>query len=127
MLYKPGVVSIWFGNIANEYLLEEYVDLTYDEDGDSLLSKFYIDFKIDSTETDEDFMEKGILNEKSNDISKLLKGCSYDEDIIPNVIKKVNITKKYNALILIYNFEYENTIHTTGDFEFVIATRYEEL
>lgn len=124
-VYKQGMVSIWLGNIKNKSLLDEYVDVTYDEDGDSIPSKFYLDFNIDRDETDEDFIEIGILNEKSDDLSKLLEGCSYDDVIIPNVKKKVNITKPYNALILIYNFDYENNIQAAGDFEFVITTRYE--
>lgn len=124
-MYKQGMVSIWLGNIKNQSLLYGYVDVTYDEDGDSIPSKFYLDFNIDMDETDEDFIEKDFVSKKSDDLSKLLEGCSYDDVIIPNVKKKINITKPYNALILIYNFEYENNIQAASDFVFVITTRYE--
>lgn len=124
-VYKQGMVSIWLGNIKNKSLLDEYVDVTYDEDGDSIPSKFYLDFNIDRDETDEDFIEKDFVK-KSDDLSKLLEGCSYDEVIIQNAKKKVNITKPYNALILIYNFEYENNIQAAGEFEFIITTKYGE-
>lgn len=90
-VYKQGMVSIWLGNIKNKSLLDEYVDVTYDEDGDSIPSKFYLDFNIDRDETDEDFIEKDIVSKKTDDLSKLLEGCSYEEYIIPNVKKKVII------------------------------------
>ncbi|WP_199794731.1 immunity 22 family protein, partial [Lentibacillus sp. Marseille-P4043] len=78
---KKGIVSIWLGNVKEEYDLKEYVDLKYDEEGESIPSKFYVDFNIDMDETDEDFIEKAVLVQKSNNISDLLEGCSYDEII----------------------------------------------
>lgn len=51
---KQGWVSIWLGNINDEDSIGEYVDLTYDEDGESVPSQFFIDFNIDMDETDED-------------------------------------------------------------------------
>ena len=124
-MYKQGKVSIWLGNIKNKSLLDGDVDVTYDEDGDSIPSKFYLDFHIDMDETDENFIEKDYVSKKSDDLSKLLEGCSYDDVIIPTIKKKINITKPYNALILIYNFDYENNIQATGEFEFLITARYE--
>ncbi|MEH7341876.1 immunity 22 family protein, partial [Priestia megaterium] len=79
---KQGIVSIWLGNIKNQKQLEKYVDLTYDEEGESVPSKFFEDFNIDMDETDEDFIEKAVLEEKSDEISVLLEGCSYEEVII---------------------------------------------
>lgn len=37
---KQGMVSIWLGNIKTQNQLEKYVNLTYDEDGESVPSKF---------------------------------------------------------------------------------------
>ncbi|WP_370629667.1 immunity 22 family protein [Fictibacillus sp. 5RED26] len=37
---KQGIVSIWLGNINTQSHLEEYVNLTYDEDGESFPSNF---------------------------------------------------------------------------------------
>jgi len=48
---KQGWVSIWLGNINDEDSIGEYVDLTYDEDGESVPSQFFIDFNIDMDET----------------------------------------------------------------------------
>ena len=103
-MVKQGMVSIWLGNIKNENSIEEYVDLKYDEDGESVPSKFFIDFNIDMDETDVDFIEKAVLKENSNNISVLLEGCSYEEIIIPKINKNINLTKPYNAVILIYNW-----------------------
>lgn len=122
---KQGWVSIWLGNINREDFLEEYVDLSYDEDGESAPSQFFIDFNIDMDETDEDTIEKAVYNSSSGDIATLLAGCSYEEIIIPKIKGKVNLNKSYNALILFYNFDYNDEITSTSTFDFITATQYE--
>jgi hypothetical protein len=122
---KQGSVSIWLGTIKEEDSIEDYVDLTYDEDGESVPSKFFIDFNIDMDETDEDTIEKAVYKNSSSDISALLDGCSYEEIVIPKIQKSINLKKSYNAVILIYNFEYNNEISSTGDFDFIATTNYE--
>lgn len=121
---KQGMASIWFGNIKKENSIEEYVDLKYDEDGESIPSKFFIDFNIDMDETDVDFIEKAVLKENSNNISVMLEGCSYEEIMIPKINKHFNLTKSYNAVILIYNFEYDNKINSIGEFDFITSISY---
>ncbi|MCK0473914.1 immunity 22 family protein [Halalkalibacter sp. APA_J-10(15)] len=122
---KQGWVSIWLGNINDEDSIGEYVDLTYDEDGESVPSQFFIDFNIDMDETDEDTIEKAVYKNSSSDISALLDGCSYEEIVIPKIQRSINLKKSYNAVILIYNFEYKNEISSTGAFDFIAATNYE--
>ncbi|MFJ7849329.1 immunity 22 family protein [Peribacillus sp. NPDC097206] len=122
---KQGWVSIWLGNINDEDPIGEYVDLTYDEDGESVPSQFFIDFNIDMDETDEDTIEKAVYKNSSSDISALLDGCSYEEIVIPKIQKSINLKKSYNAIILIYNFEYNNEISSTGAFDFIATTNYE--
>jgi len=122
---KQGWVSIWLGNINDEDSIGEYVDLTYDEDGESVPSQFFIDFNIDMDETDEDTIEKAVYKNSSSDISALLDGCSYEEIVIPKIQKSINLKKSYNAVILIYNFQYKNEISSTGAFDFIAATNYE--
>ncbi|MGN7287488.1 immunity 22 family protein [Shouchella rhizosphaerae] len=121
---KQGWVSIWLGNIKEDSI-GEYVDLTYDEDGESGPSKFFNDFNIDMDETDEDTIEKAVYKNSSRDISTLLDGCSYEEIIIPKVKKSIDLKKSYNAVILIYNFEYNNEITSTDAFDFITSTNYE--
>ncbi|MEK3953154.1 MULTISPECIES: immunity 22 family protein [unclassified Psychrobacillus] len=122
---KQGWVSIWLGNINDEDSIGEYVDLTYDEEGESVPSQFFIDFNIDMDETDEDTIEKAVYKNSSSDISALLDGCSYEEIVIPKIQKSINLKKSYNAVILIYNFEYKNEISSTGTFDFIATTNYE--
>ena len=121
---KQGWVSFWLGNIKEEDSIGEYVDLTYDEDGESVPSKFFIDFNIDMDETDEDTIEKVVYKNSSSDISTLLAGCSYEEIIIPQIKKSIDLKKSYNAVILIYNFEYNNEITSTNTFDFITTTNY---
>jgi len=121
---KQGWVSIWLGNINDEDSIGEYVDLTYDEDGESVPSQFFIDFNIDMDEIDEDTIEKAVYKNSSSDISSLLDGCSYEEIVIPKIQKSINLKKSYNAVILIYNFEYNNEISSTGAFDFIATTNY---
>ncbi|MBL3641727.1 immunity 22 family protein [Bacillus sp. RHFB] len=123
-MVKQGMVSIWLGNIKNENSIEEYVDLKYDEDGESVPSKFFIDFNIDMDETDVDFIEKAVLKENSNNISVMLEGCSYEEIMIPKIIKHFNLTKSYNAVILIYKLEYYNKINSIDEFDFITSISY---
>ena len=122
---KQGWVSIWLGTIKEEDSIEDYVDLTYDEDGESVPSKFFIDFNIDMDETDEDTIEKAVYKNSSSDVSSLLDGCSYEEIVIPKIQKSINLKKSYNAVILIYNFEYNNEISSTDAFDFIATTNYE--
>lgn len=122
---KQGWVSIWLGNINDEESIGAYVGLTYDEDGESVPSQFFIDFIIDMDETDEDTIEKAVYENSSSDISALLDGCSYEEIVIPKVQKSINLKKSYNAIILIYNFEYKNEISSIGAFDFIATTNYE--
>ncbi|MED4978140.1 immunity 22 family protein, partial [Weizmannia sp. CD-2023] len=109
----------------NRDSLEQYVNLIYDENGESVPSKFFIDFNIDMDETDEDTIEKEVYKNSSNDISNLLKGCSYEDIIIPKVTKNLKLKKTYNAVILIYNFEYNNKINSANNFDFITSINYE--
>ncbi|WP_416150206.1 immunity 22 family protein [Salipaludibacillus sp. HK11] len=122
---KQGLVSIWLGNFKEEYSIRKYVDLTYDEDGESVPSQFFIDFKIDMDEIDEATIEKVVYENTSSDILTLLGGCSFEEIIIPKIRKSINLKKSYNAVILIYNFEHNNEITSTGNFDFIATINYE--
>lgn len=53
-----NTVSIWIGNFKNLTELENYIDLTYDDEGEIVVSDFFNDFKIDINDIDEDLIEK---------------------------------------------------------------------
>ncbi|MED0972785.1 immunity 22 family protein [Bacillus paramycoides] len=119
-----GMVSIWLGNMKTQDQLDVYMDVTYDEEGDSIPAKFFIDFNIDMIDVDDDFIEKEVLEETSDDISVLLAGCSYDDEILSRIKEGVKLGKPYNSIVLIYNFQYDNSVSDFEDFDFLTATSY---
>ncbi|MBJ7988231.1 immunity 22 family protein, partial [Bacillus cereus] len=78
-----------------------YTDATYDEEGDPIPARFFVDFNIDMIDVDEDFIEKKVLEEVSDDISVLLAGCSYDDKIFSRIKEGVKLNKSYNSIVLI--------------------------
>lgn len=119
-----GMVSIWLGNMKTQDQLDAYIDVTYDEEGDAIPASFFVDFNIDMIDVDEDFIEKEVLEEASDDISMLLTGCSYDDKILSRINEVVKLKKSYNSIILIYNFQYDNSVSNFEGFDFVTATSY---
>lgn len=119
-----GMVSIWFGNMQTQDQLDTYIDVTYVEEGDSIPARFFVDFNIDMIDVDEDFIEKEVLEEASDDISMLLTGCSYDDKILSRIKEVVKLNKSYNSIVLIYNFQYDNSVSNFEAFDFVTATSY---
>ncbi|PFD34318.1 hypothetical protein CN285_25760 [Bacillus cereus] len=119
-----GMVSIWLGNMKTQGQLDAYMDVTYDEEGDSIPAKFFVDFNIDMIDVDDDFIEKEVLEETSDDISVLLAGCSYDDEILSRIKEGVKLGKPYNSIVLIYNFQYDNSVSDFEDFDFLTATSY---
>ncbi|MED0965579.1 immunity 22 family protein [Bacillus paramycoides] len=119
-----GMVSIWLGNMKTQDQLDVYMDVTYDEEGDSIPAKFFVDFNIDMIDVDDDFIEKEVLEETSDDISVLLAGCSYDDEILSRIKEGVKLGKAYNSIVLIYNFQYDNSVSDFEDFDFLTATSY---
>ncbi|MDA2729872.1 immunity 22 family protein [Bacillus cereus] len=119
-----GMVSIWFGNMQTQDQLDTYIDVTYDGEGDSIPARFFVDFNIDMIDVDADFIEKEVLEEASDDISMLLTGCSYDDKILSRIKEVVELNKSYNSIVLIYNFQYDNSVSNCEGFNFVTATSY---
>lgn len=119
-----GMVSIWLGNMETQDQLDVYMEVTYDEEGDSIPARFFVDFNIDMIDVDEDFIEKEVLEEASDDISVLLTGCSYDDTILSRIKEEVKLKKSYNSIVLIYNFQYDNAVSNFEGFDFVTATSY---
>lgn len=75
-------------------------------------------------DVDEDFIEKEVLEEASDDSSMLLTGCSYDDKILSRIKEVVKLNKSYNSIVLIYNFQYDNSVSNCEGFNFVTATSY---
>lgn len=102
-----GMVSVWFGISESFEKLEEYVDIEYTEDGDSIDSKFGTNFEFGYY--DEDNIEICFYEDPKNNIDDILKDFSYSEVIIPDIKKLVkgdNIAYWINSVIVLYDFQY---------------------
>lgn len=102
-----GRASIWMGNFDNEESLKEYTEIKYTEDGDSIQSLFEKDFDLGYY--DRDLVEKKFLKSETSVLNILLQDFSYSESFDLETIK---IDKKYNSVILIYDYEDLITVST---------------
>lgn len=105
---EAGIVSLWLGRFESLEIWEEYLETNYSLDGDFEGSHFTKAFNIDYY--DEDFKESEFYKNSSNSLNELLKGFSYDNQIV-NKLKGISIDKAYNTVLLLYNFRYDGTIN----------------
>ena len=107
MEYK-GMASLWLGTSQSFQHLQEYVDMEYTEDGDSIDSKFGVNFGFGYY--DEDQIEIMFYEEPKIYIEEILLDFSYSEVIIPrfkDLMKKVNVEDRMNSAIVLYDFQYD--------------------
>ena len=82
--------------------------MEYTEDGDSISSKFGVNFGFGYY--DEDHIEIMFYKEPKIHIEEILQDFSYSEIIIPkfkNLIEKENVENCINSVILLYDFQYD--------------------
>lgn len=96
-------VSLWFGNFE-ENNFNEYFEIKYTEDGDSIPSLFEKDFALGYY--DRDLVEKFWSDNNSEDIEVLFEDFSYDNQLIDQ-FRSVTIDEPYNTVMLIYDYKYE--------------------
>ncbi|MBC6314043.1 immunity 22 family protein [Listeria grandensis] len=117
-------VSLWLGNME-EATFNEYFEIKYTEDGDSIPSSFEENFKLGYY--DRDLVEKFWAEERSDNIEILLEDFSYDNQIIEQ-FRSVNLSEGYNTIILIYNYEYSGNMKTStyknGTLNFIGVSTY---
>jgi len=123
MEYK-GMASLWLGTSQSFNQLQEYVDTEYTEDGDSIDSKFGVNFGFGYY--DEDNIEIMFYEEPKIHIEEILQDFSYSEIIIQrfkDLMKKVNVGDSTNSVILLYDFRYdaERVKDTYEDLEFIFV------
>ena len=128
---KKGIVSLWLGSIASENDLNELLKINYSEDGDLIPSEFAKAFSI--TRYNDATREAEFLETSQESLERILEGFSYDDFIVPK-FKKYSIVhdiSKYNCVILLYDFEYDQEIKSTKRddyyFEFIGSTNYEHV
>ncbi|WP_176523582.1 immunity 22 family protein [Bacillus pseudomycoides] len=124
-----GVVSLWLGTSRSFNQLQEYVDMEYTEDGDSIDSKFGVNFGFGYY--DEDQIEIMFYEEPKIHIEEILQDFSYSEIIIQkfkDLMKKENVAASMNSVILLYDFHYDaekiKDTYEGLEFIFIGAVRY---
>ena len=107
---KEGIVSIWLGISDSIKELQEYLQVYYSKEVDFINSKFEKDFNIQCF--DEDLREINYLEQCSTSFGLILSQHSYSESIISNYINKFGdeLDKKYNSIILLYDFDYMGSV-----------------
>ena len=73
---EEGFVSLWVGKFKSNKDLQNYLLISYSEDGDALPSTFEKDFQIDYY--DEDSMEAEFFNREIRNLQTLLPCTCYD-------------------------------------------------
>ena len=119
-----GYVSIWLGNFPDDDTLWKYASETYfDEDDNVIPTSFSMDFfGGEYYPFDTDFWERAVV-EPSDDLAKLVEPFSYGDTFEVGGIK---LNKTYNAVILVYDFEYEpEKITAYASVEFIAAVPYD--
>ncbi len=109
---NPGAVSHWFGNCSNKDILSKYVEIKFDDNGDSIPSSFMNDFQIDFIEYNQDLLECTYSENPTPSLSELLKNASYSDSIIVELEEFYGKTleEEYNIVIRLYDFEYEEFV-----------------
>ncbi|MGE7593543.1 immunity 22 family protein [Peribacillus frigoritolerans] len=127
-MQKEGFVSFWVGNINLSEELDNLLEISYTEDVYFIPSIFARSFGIDRY--DDAVREADFYDEADNLLSRLLKGFSYDDEIIPEFSSLCGeqLPSEYNVVILLYNFKYEGikkkTTINKSDLEFLGAVEY---
>lgn len=107
---QEGFVSLWVGQVKSSEELDRLLRVSYSEEGDFIPSMFANNFNF--YRYDDSVRESEYYEEETSDLSRLLKGFSYDDEIIPKFIDLVQgeFPSDVNAVILIYNFRYTGEI-----------------
>ena len=121
-----NTVSIWIGNFATKLDLDEFINLKYDEEGEVVPSLFYNQYNIDIDDIDDYLIEKEVFEISFTNLFDMLKEASYNNIIVNNLKQKginPNIEPN-NALILIYNYQFDSNTLRTISTEFIATVEY---
>ena len=121
-----NTVSIWVGNFATKLDLDEFINLKYDEEGEVVPSLFYNQYNIDIDDIDDYLIEKEVFEISFTNLFDMLKEASYNNIIVNNLKQKginPNIEPN-NALILIYNYQFDSNTLRTINTEFIATVEY---
>ena len=123
-----NTVSIWIGNFADHSQLDHYLQINYDEDGETVPSQFLIENSIDMDDIDDDFIESEVYDVKHSNLERMLKGASYEQTILRNLKEEgiKTIIPPSNTIILLYNYHYIANVVARGNTRFIGTVSYKE-
>ncbi|MUV38818.1 hypothetical protein JNUCC1_02689 [Lentibacillus sp. JNUCC-1] len=96
-------VSLWLGVFPDFEAVDQYMEVKYTEDGDSIPSDFEKDSRLGYY--DRVTVEKDWMPDAGDEITKMLAGFSYDDQIISQFMGS-KVTSRYNTMILVYGYNY---------------------
>lgn len=107
---KVGFVSLWVGSVQSSEELDRLLVVSYSDEGDFIPSIFARHFEI--RRYDDAVREAEYYEEASNDLNQILKGFSYDDEIVPRFVTLVQeeLPNDINVVVLLYNFKYTGEI-----------------
>ncbi|OAA94000.1 immunity 22 family protein [Clostridium coskatii] len=110
-----GIVSIWLAKCEDIKDLQHYLQVNYSNFGDYLNSKFEKNFNVECF--DEELKEINFIERDSDLFSDIMKDQSFSQNIISDYNKKFSdkLDRKYNSIILLYNFNYDGSIGEDQD------------
>lgn len=124
-MIKENYVSLWLGHFESNDDFNNYIEVKYDADGNSIISPFQNDFGI--VKYNYDTTESDWISESCTDVNTLLAGFSYDDTIISkfdNIISTSRL-EYYNSILLLYNFEFEmNTNNNNAKMDYIGCVSY---
>ena len=123
-----NTVSIWIGNFADQSQLDHYLQINYDEDGEAVPSQFLIENGIDLDDIDDDWLEAQLYDRNHSNLEQMLKGASYEQTILRNLIGEgINtVIPQSNTIILLYNYDCSSNKKVTDNTRFIGTVSYKE-
>ena len=123
-----NTVSIWIGNFADQSQLDHYLQIHYDEDGEAVPSQFLIEKGIDLDDIDDDWLEAQLYDRNHSNLEQMLKGASYEQTILRNLIGEgINtVIPQSNTIILLYNYDCSSNKKVTDNTRFIGTVSYKE-
>jgi Immunity protein 22 len=111
---EQEMVSLWLAKATTQESLDDFLNVRYSDDGNYENSSFGNYFKVGYY--NESFKESEFLEEYSDNLEYLLEGFSYEENIIPRFVDSVvNQLEEFNAVIMLYNYDYSEEISEYND------------
>jgi len=105
-MQEDGLVSVWIGSAQCLDDWTRAIEVPVSEDGDFAESEFGQAFDLGYYDTD--YQEAEFYPSGRSNIDLLLRGVSYDDQVIPAVEKlDHSVTDADNCFALLYNYRYD--------------------